>query len=352
MSFARFKAFCRRKHFVLTKEQETSTRLSLKGAQRPSSILDADAEHYIHNILKIYGGVSQLTDLRPSSITNSLFGELVELCVTVIPKTKSDLVLQDPRISAILPDLRRICAAAESELEFHWAEAISSATSCTDAHRILQTFPYHSNYEQLTHLELSTISSTGVSLSSISKIAFIGSGPMPLTSFYLLSELNSIIPKIPHQAKGISIPTPPSTPRNQTTDSIPVVSVLNIDINARANQQAQDLCTSLGGSLLTGMKFLNAAAGSNNTDLTEFDAVWLAALVGAGQEEKEGIVVQVVRKMKKGSLLVLRGAWGLRNVLYCDFDATSSAVTDCLDICVRMDPFGEVVNSVIVGRVK
>jgi nicotianamine synthase len=35
-----------------------------------------------------------------------------------------------------------------------------------------------------------------------------------------------------------------------------------------------------------------------------------------------------------------------------DFDATSSAVTACLDICVRMDPFGEVVNSVIVGRVK
>lgn len=65
------------------------------------------------------------------------------------------------------------------------------------------------------------------------------------------------------------------------------------------------------------MKFLNAEAGSEDVDLTDFDVVWLAALVGAGQEDKEEIVVQVVRKMKKGSLLVLRGAWGLRSVLYC-----------------------------------
>ncbi|PQE24117.1 nicotianamine synthase protein [Rutstroemia sp. NJR-2017a BVV2] len=352
MSFARIKAFWGKKHLVLTKRQDTSTRLSLKAHQLPSTILDTEAEHYIDNILRIYAGVSQLTDLRPSSITNTLFSELVRLCVTVIPRTISDLVLQDPRISTILPDLRRICAAAEAELESHWAEAISSTTSSKDAHRVLQSFPYHNNYEQLTHLELSAISSTGVSLSSVSKIAFIGSGPMPLTSFYLLSELNSVILEDPHQAKTINPPTPPSTPGNQTPDNLPLVLITNIDVNARANQQAQDLCTSLGGYLLAGMKFLDAEAGSNHVDLTEFDVVWLAALVGAGQKEKEEILVQVVGKMKKGSLLVIRGAWGLRGVLYCDFDATSSAVTACLDICVRMDPFGEVVNSVIVGRVK
>ncbi|PQE07030.1 nicotianamine synthase protein [Rutstroemia sp. NJR-2017a BBW] len=359
MSFARIKAFWRKKHLVLTKGQATSTRLSLKAHQLPSTNLDAEAEHYIENILRIYAGVSQLTDLRPSSITDTLFSELVGLCVTVIPRTISDLVrnigipksepnvLQDPRISAILPDLRRICAAAEAELESHWAEAISSSTTSKEAHRVLQTFPYHNNYEKLTHLELSAISSTGISLSSVSKIAFIGSGPMPLTSFYLLSELNSINLEDPHQAKPINTPTPPSTPGNQTPENLPLVSITNIDINARANQQAQGLCTSLGGHLVTGMKFVDAEAGSNDVDLTEFDVVWLAALVGAGQKEKE-----VVGKMKKGSLLVMRGAWGLRGVLYCDFDASSSAVTACLDICVRMDPFGEVVNSVIVGRVK
>jgi nicotianamine synthase len=140
---------------------------------------------------------------------------------------------------------------------------------------------------------------------------------MPLTSFYLLSELNSIILKKPHQTKAISTPTPPSTPGNQTPDSPPLVSITNIDINARANQQAQELCTSLGGNLLTGMKFVDAEAGSNDVDLTDFDVVWLAALVGAGQKEKERIVVQVVGKMKKGSLLIMRGAWGLRGVLYC-----------------------------------
>jgi hypothetical protein len=92
MSFARIKSFCRKKHLKLTKGQDTSTRLSLKADQPSSTILDAEVELYVDNLLKIFAGVSQLTDLRPSSITNTLFSELVELCVTVIPRTTSDLV--------------------------------------------------------------------------------------------------------------------------------------------------------------------------------------------------------------------------------------------------------------------
>ncbi|KAA8573748.1 hypothetical protein EYC84_005313 [Monilinia fructicola] len=43
-----------------------------------------------------------------------------------------------------------------------------------------------------------------------------------------------------------------------------------------------------------------------------------------------------------GFLVGYEGAWGLRSVLYCDFDVTTPAVTAYLDICVRMDPFGDV----------
>ncbi|KAM0320932.1 hypothetical protein ACHAO8_000226 [Botrytis cinerea] len=129
-------------------------------------------------------------------------------------------------------------------------------------------------------------------------------------------------------------------------------TITNIDSNPLANTQAQALCKSLGGLPFTGMKFITSLAGSNDLDLSSYDIVWFAALVGGTQEDKEKILQNVVRKMRKGSLLVMRGVWGLRSVLYCDFDVTTPAVTQHLDICVRMDPFGDVVNSVIVGRVR
>ncbi|KAJ8071168.1 hypothetical protein OCU04_001507 [Sclerotinia nivalis] len=170
---------------------------------------------------------------------------------------------------------------------------------------------------------------------------------MPLTSLCILSALSTSDHMSCTLSPNSSIPLPP-----QSSSPTPPTIITNIDSNPSANTQAQDLCRSLGGLPATGMKFITALAGSNDLDLSDYDIVWLAALVGGIQEDKEEILKNVVGKMRKGSLLVMRGAWGLRNVLYCDFDVTTTAVTTYLDICVRMDPFGDVVNSVIVGRVK
>ncbi|TGO16064.1 hypothetical protein BTUL_0032g00260 [Botrytis tulipae] len=289
-------------------------------------IPNPEAEVYIQKILSLHTQLSQLTDLSPSPVTNVLFSELVGTCITVVPDLNSKLVLNDPRISSILPTLREICSTAEA------------------SHRILSTFPYDKNYEHLTRFELAAISSTGFTLSPSTNIAFIGSGPMPLTSLCILSALSSN-----HMTYNI---TPTSS--NSSISSIPQypTSITNIDSNPLANTQAQALCKSLGGLPSTGMKFITSLAGSNDLDLSSYEIVWLAALVGGTQEDKENILQNVVGKMRKGSLLVMRGAWGLRSVLYCDFDVTTPAVTEYLDICVRMDPFGDVVNSVIVGRVR
>ncbi|TGO69978.1 hypothetical protein BOTNAR_0005g00600 [Botryotinia narcissicola] len=268
-------------------------------------IPNSQAEVYIQKILSLHTQLSQLTDLGPSPVTNVLFSELVGTCITVVPDLNSKLY---------------------------------------PAHRILSTFPYDKNYEHLTRFELAAISSTGFTLSPSTSIAFIGSGPMPLTSLCILSALSSN-----HMTYNItptsSILSVAPTPQYPTT-------ITNIDSNPLANTQAQALCESLGGLPSTGMKFITSLAGSNDLDLSSYEIVWLAALVGGTQEDKESILQNVVRKMRKGSLLVMRGAWGLRSVLYCDFDVTTPAVTEYLDICVRMDPFGDVVNSVIVGRVR
>ncbi|KAF7942778.1 uncharacterized protein EAE97_006232 [Botrytis byssoidea] len=308
------------------------------------NIPNPQAEVYIQKILSLHTQLSQLTDLGPSPVANALFSELVGTCITVVPDLNSKLVLNDPRISSILPTLREICSTAEACMESHWAKAISNAQTYEDAHRVLSTFPYDKNYEHLTRFELAAISSTGFTLSPSTSIAFIGSGPMPLTSLCILSALSSN-----HMTYNItltsSIPSVAPAPQYPTT-------ITNIDSNPLANTQAQALCESLGGLPSTAMKFITSLAGSNDLDLSSYEIVWLAALVGGIQEDKESILQNVVRKMRKGSLLVMRGAWGLRSVLYCDFDVTTPAVTEHLDICVRMDPFGDVVNSVIVGRVR
>lgn len=306
-----------------------------------NGVPNPQAEFYILKILSLYTQLSQLTDLSPSPVTNVLFSELVGTCITVVPDLISKLVLNDPRISSILPTLRDICSTAEACMESHWAKAICGTETYDDAHRILSTFPYDKNYEHLTRFELAAISSTGFTLSPSTNIAFIGSGPMPLTSLCILSALSSN-----HMTYNITPTSSISLTSNHPT------TITNIDSNPLANTQAQALCKSLGGLPSTGMKFITSLAGSNDLDLSSYDIVWFAALVGGTQEDKEKILQNVVRKMRKGSLLVMRGVWGLRSVLYCDFDVTTPAVTQHLDICVRMDPFGDVVNSVIVGRVR
>ncbi len=147
----------------------------------------------------------------------------------------------------------------------------------------LTTFPYFGNYVDLTRMELAAIHA--VDSTPIRKIAFIGSGSLPLTSLRLCHTL-------------------PGT-----------ISVLNIDHDPSAISQSQRLCSRLG-SKGRGMEFLCSEAGSEDCDLTDFDIVYLAALVGTRQEEKEKFLVDMVKKMKHGAILVVRSAHGLRKVLY------------------------------------
>jgi hypothetical protein len=100
------------------------------------------------------------------------------------------------------------------------------------------------------------------------------------------------------------------------------------------------------------MEFICAEATSPTKDLAEFDVVYLAALVGISQAEKEGIMLQVVDRMRPGALLVVRSAWGLRTCLYPEVDLATEGLRKRLECCVVVHPYGQVVNSVIVARVR
>lgn len=160
----------------------------------------------------------------------------------------------------------------------------------------LEDFPYYSNYMDLTHLEL--VNLQAVLRRAPHRIAFIGSGPLPLSSLCILKALKD---------------SNASSLRSTAMKYDPVI--VNIDQSAEAICQSSDLCERLG-QRGDGMEFICAEAESTQTDLRGLDVVYLAALVGRTQEEKESLLAMIVRQMDPGSLLVIRTAHALRGLIY------------------------------------
>ena len=151
-----------------------------------------------------------------------------------------------------------------------------------EANKILEKFPYYDNYVDLTRLELASLHAADPHPPE--SIAFIGSGPLPLSS--------------------LSLARSDGKPR-----------LLNIDHNADAVSKSRDLWRRLGGTA-NQMLFSCVEADSPEISLEGYNIVYLAALVGKTQEEKEQLLRSVVRRMREGALVVVRSAHGLRRLLY------------------------------------
>ena len=153
---------------------------------------------------------------------------------------------------------------------------------------MLLSFPYYGNYVDLTRLELQTLLAVGPSR-PVCKYAFIGSGPLPLTSLCILEDSKSQ----PGQR----------------------VTCCNIDKDAEALCLASRLSHKLGYSDKE-VDFRCADVSKDPIDLGQFDIVYLAALVGGCDQGKHRILAGVVRQMKAGAMLVLRSSHSLRRLLY------------------------------------
>ncbi|KAL2059942.1 hypothetical protein VTL71DRAFT_10097 [Oculimacula yallundae] len=337
-----FLAACRLKPESEFKPHITSTSITHMTTKRGPS--NEAAENLISELLKIHGRLDAIgaDNLKPCEEVNLLFGQLVGLCIRTTSESVTNKVLNDSRIVAILPSLHQLCAISECHLESYWARQISipdpslssEPLTSSQAYARLRSFPYYSNYTDLTRMELSALSSL---LNTTSpplrrKFAFIGSGPLPLTSLC-----------INQTAQSFNFTSPQS-------ERYPI-EVLNIDINPHAISQSKTLCDLLG-SRASGMTFHCSPANSPTLDLSPFDVVYLAALVGSTQAEKEILLESVVGRMREGAYLVVRSAERLRRLLYPEFDPTTEKVLSCLEICLAVHPYNHVVNSVIIGRVK
>ena len=183
---------------------------------------------------------------------------------------------------------------------------------------MLLSFPYHQNYVDLVRMEMNAIESVKPNF-VIRAFAFLGSGPLPLTSLCIRHHFKSNC-----------------------------ITCHNFDHNATAITTAIALCRALGHSET--MCFQCASAGSPDIDLGFFDVVYLAALVGGSSGHKHVIMADVVKRMKPGALVVMRSAHSLRRLLYPEVteDMTSIGLRPLLVV----HPYNHIINSVVIAIVE
>jgi hypothetical protein len=83
------------------------------------------AEILVEHICGLYYALNELPSLTPRPNVNQLFSDLVSTCLEEDNEKLSKHVLGDARIVKLVPHLRQLCSAGESELESYWAQRMS-----------------------------------------------------------------------------------------------------------------------------------------------------------------------------------------------------------------------------------
>lgn len=272
-----------------------------------SPTVDLPAEDLCEQIAAIHATLNQLPSLEPGPAVNDVFANLVRIC-EYRRGEDADQVLTDPRIRALTPRLRQLCAAGEFLLERSWARRVIGAE---DPDAELSSFPYLANYEELTTLEVHALAGVGLNLDRVRRICFLGGGPLPLSALLISRKL--------------------STP----------VDVVDVSGEATA------FGTQVGErvALSNQVYFHHADAGDFNA-AAESDVVVLAALVGLDRSTKHRILHALSRRMPSGSMLIVRSSHGLRTLLYPPLEL--SDLQDWQPLSV-VHPLNAVVNSVVVA---
>lgn len=272
--------------------------------------MEYEQELLVGKVSEIYEKISMLESLSPSKQVNSLFTQLVLVC---IPPCPIDITKLSNRVKEIRSKLITLCGKAEGLLESHYSTLIGSYENPLSH---INLFPYYSNYLKLSHLEFNMISQNYTHVPT--KVAFVGSGPLPLTSIVLASY------------------------------HLKTTTFHNYDIDPMANSKASNLVSS-DSDLSKRMLFHSSDIMNVSDELKEYEVVFLAALVGMNKEEKAQVIDHLAKNMAPGAILLLRSAHGARVFLYPVIDPCDLQGFEVLSVFHPMD---EVINSIVIARKK
>ncbi|KAK9077011.1 hypothetical protein SSX86_005346 [Deinandra increscens subsp. villosa] len=268
----------------------------------------------VNKVCEIYAKISKLESLKPSEEVNFLFTELVETC---IPPSSINMSTLPENIQEKRSKLIKLCGEAEGHMEAYFSTLL--ATFPNPLHH-LNVFPYYSNYLKLSQLEYDILtrhySTDQHHVVAPKRVAFIGSGPLPLTSIVLAT----------HHLKNTYFH--------------------NYDIDDSANSLASRL-VSPDPDLSQRMFFHSTDIMDVTDDLKEYDVVFLAALVGMDINDKVKVIQHLAKYMAPGAVLMLRSAHGARAFLYPIVEPDDLQGFEVLSI---FHPQDEVINSVVIAR--
>ncbi|CAN1161613.1 Nicotianamine synthase [Linum perenne] len=277
------------------------------------SICLQEQDMLVTKVCQLYDQITSLETLKPSKEVNSLFIQLVNTCMPPNPiDVNKDL---SPEVQKIRSKLIVLSGMAEGYLESHYSAILGSYPNPLDH---LEIFPYYSNYLKLSLLEFTLLKESQPSLNP-KKIAFLGSGPLPLTSIVLATK--------------------------HFTDT----TFHNYDIDVEANELGSKLVLA-DQDLSSRMVFhTKNVMEVTEEELEEFDVVFLAALVGMDKEVKVKVISHLGKHMRDGAILMLRSAHGARGFLYPVVNDNDLDVHG-FEVISVYHPTDEVVNSVVIAR--
>ncbi|GJX99546.1 nicotianamine synthase-like protein [Tanacetum coccineum] len=266
----------------------------------------------VEKVCQIYEKISQLETLKPSKDADTLFTELVRTC---IPPCFINIRTLPDNIQEIRSKLIRLCGEAEGHLEAHFSTLLASFPN--PLHH-LHVFPYYNNYLKLSRLEFDILSRHYSPMQGVvpKRVAFVGSGPLPLTSIVLASF------------------------------HLKDTYFHNYDIDHSANSLAASLIAP-DPDLSKRMFFHSTDIMEITDELKEYDVVFLAALVGMDISDKVKVIQHLAKYMAPGAILMLRSAHGARAFLYPVVEPEDLQGFKVLSI---FHPLDDVINSVMIAR--
>lgn len=238
-----------------------------------------------------------LKTYKPSRQTNRIFERLVSEVVHPGATLPADPVL--------CRTIRHIASESEYEMELHWSRRIARSPF----HKlVLRQFPYIENYKKLVRQEVRLLEKSGLNFDSPRSVLVIGSGPLPLTSYFLSSLFGA--------------------------------EVDNVDVSSQANALARRMMRSLGveQTFLTG-------DGASLVFGESYDVIMIAGLAGDDDAGKQAIVDNVLPALKPDGRVLMRSAKGARALLYPE---VNPGIFDQLSLVEEFHPSDDIINSVLI----
>ncbi|KAI3945309.1 hypothetical protein MKX01_035070 [Papaver californicum] len=264
-----------------------------------SLVSNCDQEQVlVQNVCEIYDNLSTLQSLKPSKDVDTLFTRLVLTCM---PPSPIDVTKLSGKVQGI-----RL-------LESHFSGLLGSYDIPLDH---ISIFPYYTNYIKLDRLEYTILTNYITNPNPSCWHNKLRSGPLPLTSIVLASN------------------------------HLKTTMFHNYDIDRSANALASNLVAA-DPDLSKRMLFHDTDIMNVTTGLSDYEVVFLAALVGLNKEDKRKVIDHLAEYMAPGSLLMLRSAHGARGFLYPIVEPSDLPGFEVLAVFHPMD---DVINSVIIAR--